>query len=245
MVTINSISNIKKHFTPSHHKGANNQSINSMSDALAVFLDTLTHANINPVLLYGTCLGLYRDKKVIDYDTDIDVGVFLNDFNALHTLSTQLLSQGFYIKSRNMYCVTYSTTEQNYLIDVWVIVKRKNPFFRLLGYRWLVDHVNFRSDYFSDIQTMTINEKTYLFPNHTETYLAELYGSDWKTPIKNRTAGPRSLLSQWLNAPFVDFKMPAQFSGDNSVGTYKPWVSYILKRFAPNSKLYTLFNHPN
>lgn len=244
MVTFNSISCIKKHIVPTVDTGNQPAVIQSMTDAFDVFTKALKAAKIPTVLLYGTCLGMVRDQKIIDYDTDIDLGVFLTDFTAIYAIIPDLQQQGFYVKGRNMYCVTFAVSGGEYLIDVWVIVKRKNPFFRLLGYRWLVDHVNFKSDYFSNCGRITINGVDHAVPNDVEAYLEELYGTEWKIPLKNRTAGPRSLLSQWLNAPFVDFKMPPQFSGDNSVGTFKPWFSFLLKRLAPNSRLCGLFKHP-
>jgi hypothetical protein len=175
-VNINSISSIKKHFVPTIKNGVKPTAIQSMTDAFQVFTTALKAANIPTVLLYGTCLGMVRDQKIIDYDTDIDLGVFLPDFTLLYHALPDVHKQGFYIKARNMYCVTFGVNGADYLIDVWVIVKQRNPFFRLLGYRWLVDHVNFKSDYFSHCGQITINGTDYAVPNPEEGYLAELFG---------------------------------------------------------------------
>ncbi|MEK9727639.1 MAG: LicD family protein [Candidatus Margulisiibacteriota bacterium] len=246
MPTINSISKIKTLFTPHSQFDIDSLPKSSLTftQSICSFASVLNQANIQPVLLYGTCLGIYRDQKIIEYDTDADFGVRLESFDELLELTDTLFKAGFYIQSRNMYCVTYGVTNTNKTIDVWVIVKRKNPFFRLLGYRWLVDHVNYKANYFESFQPTEFHQQTCFYPTPVEDYLCELYGEDWHIPQQNRHAGPRSILSQLLNAPFVDFKMPSQFSGDNIVGTYKPWFSILLKRFAPNSKLCQLFKHP-
>jgi hypothetical protein len=169
--------------------------------------------------------------------------VYLADFDALNALTPTLAKHGFYIHSRNVYSVTYRTPTKP--IDIWVIIKRKNPFFRCLGYKWLVDHVNFKTNYFETPVPLSWGGQTYYIPHNVEAYLQELYGPKWRQPQRDRHAGPRSQLSQWLNAPFVDFDMPGQFSGVNSVGTYKPWCSFLLKKYAPHSKLCQLFNHPD
>ncbi|WP_051590843.1 diacylglycerol cholinephosphotransferase Mf1 [Mycoplasmopsis felifaucium] len=47
------------------------------------FIDILDKNNLNYSLVYGTALGFYRDKKMIDWDCDIDV---LLDFEAYEFL---------------------------------------------------------------------------------------------------------------------------------------------------------------
>jgi hypothetical protein len=44
-------------------------------------------------LEFGTLLGVYRDGKLIAHDTDIDVGVFIEDFSP--KIEAALLKQGF------------------------------------------------------------------------------------------------------------------------------------------------------
>ena len=82
-------------------------------------------------------------------------------------------------------------------------------------------------------------------PSPKEDYLEYVFGNDWRIPIKGRFAGPRGLISQWINKCFVDFPVPAQFSGDDNLGTFKPWVSRILKRFFPKATLTQKFKHPH
>ena len=102
----------------------------------------------------------------------------------------------------------------------------------------------FKGDFFGTYDTHTFYSIPLRIPRDSDSYLKMLYGECWQTPQKNRFAGPRGLLSQYINRLFVDFTLPHAFTGDDANATYKPWASKLLKRFFPNAKLTQLFKHP-
>lgn len=208
------------------------------------FYRIVSKKNIKLILLCGTCLGVVRDNEIISYDTDADYGIYIEDLEALWSCVDELLKEGIYISGRGKYQISFSLPNINFYIDIWPI-KKESLFMRVLGWHWHADHMSYRKKYFDNLQAVQFQNKTYYLPNPPEEYLEQVYGSDWRIPIKGRFSGVRGLLSQCINALFVDFPVPSQFSGDNSLGTYKPWVSQILKRWFPNLQITSLFKHPN
>ncbi|RAP31432.1 hypothetical protein DID78_01185 [Candidatus Marinamargulisbacteria bacterium SCGC AG-343-D04] len=243
---INDFKHIRQNFTPHSEKDIKSiaQFNFSKEEWVSRFHDILIKHNIPLVLLYGTCLGIVRDKKIIDNDTDADFGIFLEDLSKLFSCIPELLDNGYFISGRGLFQISFSLPNINFYIDIWPIKKVTNPFLRLFKMKWLCDHVYFKQDFFNTPESIQFLERNYLTPHPKELYLETVYGLDWRTPIKNRFSGPRGALSQYINKCFVDFPIPSQFSGDNSLGTFKPWVSYILKKFFPKSRISSMFNHP-
>ena len=114
----------------------------------------------------------------------------------------------------------------------------------VLGHKWLCDHVYYKSDFFATLSAFTYNKQPYYLPTPCEAYLEFVFGPEWRIPLKGRFAGPRGLLSQYINSLFVDFPVPAAFSGYDDLGTYKPWVSRVLKTLCPDAKITQLYRHP-
>lgn len=48
---------------------------------------------IKPFLTFGTLLGYYRERKIIPYDYDIDIGVFSEDYDLVKTYCKNLLKR--------------------------------------------------------------------------------------------------------------------------------------------------------
>ena len=60
--------------------------------------EVLTKAGIYWFTDFGTMLGLYRDGKIIDHDTDIDVTIKLSDFDKMVALKEDFEKDGFYLE---------------------------------------------------------------------------------------------------------------------------------------------------
>lgn len=215
------------------------------NDALLKAFAEVMHANdIRLAPIYGTALGLYRDQKQILGDTDADLGFYEQDMLKLKGLVPELLEKGFYISGFNNFQLTFRNPFQEFFIDLWIVRKVRNPFLRLLGYKWLKDHVYFRENFFGDCTTVDYQGAKYEQLNRIEEYLEKVYGPDWRIPMSGVFCGPRGLISQWVNWPFVDFSVPLQYSGDNRMGKWRPWASKVLKAVAPNADISKTFEHP-
>ena len=74
---------------------------------------------------FGLALGSYRDKKLILWDSDLDIGCYLKDRGKVLKAEQELLDRGCYIP-----------TETNYHYDRWYIKNREKVelhFFEKLG----------------------------------------------------------------------------------------------------------------
>lgn len=210
---------------------------------LVRFHAILTQAGVRLTPLYGTCLGFFRDNRIIPGDTDADFGIALSDLPAVRSCVPALLAAGFYISGRGNYQLTFSMPNSSFYIDIWPYKALSFPL-TVLGHRWLCDHVYYKADFFSNCQPFDYNGCRYYLPSPCEDYLETVFGANWRIPMAGCFSGPRGLISQWLNALFVEFPVPAAFSGEDSLGTYKPWVSKVLKTVCPNARIAQLFKHP-
>ena len=64
---------------------------------------------------YGTLLGVIRDKKIIEWDDDIDLGIIINDLFTWNNLEEIMYSFGF--KKKHEFVYKNEITEQNYEKD--------------------------------------------------------------------------------------------------------------------------------
>ena len=238
-------SGIRKSFLP--HTADQIKPVSHMAHTpdewLVRFHAILMRAGVQLTPLYGTCLGFFRDNRIIPGDTDADFGIALSDLPAVRACVPELLAAGFYISGRGNYQLTFSMPNSSFYIDIWPYKALNFPL-TMRGHRWLCDHVYYKADFFSECQPFDYNGCTYYLPARCEMYLEMVYGLDWRTPVSGCFSGPRGLISQWINWPFIDFPVPSAFSGEAHLGTYKPWVSKLLKRVVPNARITQLFKHP-
>jgi len=143
----------------------------------------LTQHGITYWLDYGTCLGAYRDKDFIKHDTDIDISIFIDDYESLKkiTSDTSLLKihslknvrQGTHICSLKLDSFNGASTDNNVranekddaYVDIYVV------FFK------------------PRLDTIQFKGQSYNIPANTSGYLRHIYGDTWQTPLKNGKHG--------------------------------------------------------
>lgn len=138
-------------------------------------------------LTCGTALGAVREGKFIEYDADIDLGIFASDFNPV--VESKILEK-FKLKHRlgsieKGYELSFTHPETNISIDiflhyrepdyVWcpsffsICDKAKNKMCRWKYSPFTLKSIKFMSNIFN-------------IPFPVDKYLAESYGPDWKIP---------------------------------------------------------------
>lgn len=160
--------------------------------------------NVKVWLAFGTLLGAYREKKIIDYDYDLDFGIM--DFDMTEDFIQSMKANGFIpykyfsIKSDddllNNFISEYTFIYKGFvLIDFFVCKEVNNQISAFLfdaeeGLTWnetLKKYNNGlrtvkRSFSKFNYKNISFYGSEFLIPEDTELYLREAYGRDFMTP---------------------------------------------------------------
>lgn len=124
-------------------------------------------------LAFGTLLGLYRDKHLIEYDADADMVVQFDSIINIIKLKQEFEKKSFSMAMENYGVILYRGGEH---IDLYHAVK--------IGNGILVLNVIFPQETFIKSEYLEWEGRKWKIPGQTEKWLAYVYGSDWKTPRK-------------------------------------------------------------
>ena len=151
----------------------------------------------SPFLLYGTLLGVFRDKKLISSDNDIDIGCKHENFIINKEKIIQNLTlKGFILARKNKSLITF--VRKNEHIDLYL--------FRKIPYLQSYFSMNFYipSKYLLKLNKIMVYDKIFFIPQYTDLFLEYCYGSDWKIPKKGCTAKTNFFLN------FLYFIIPSK-----------------------------------
>ena len=145
---------------------------------------------------FGTLLGFYRDGRIIDYDTDVDISVLEETFDREQFFSN-CEKYGFYIrendKTKDIIRINYSKTNLLHS-DVWVWRKKdNNQILSKLPVKWNSDEDKtiphgilakgvINNSRISTLGFLNINGVEYPTPHDIEEHLI-LWYNDWNTKI--------------------------------------------------------------
>ena len=238
--------NLKKYFNLSVIIPPKKDEI-SGEELLIIITKALKKTEVPFYVIYGTCLGLYREQKLIEYDYDIDLGISYKDKKSFAIFCQNIEDHGLYIEEITHDKIKIMHPQCRYDLDIWFIEKTLNPFYLLLGKTWKCGDAYLPASFFSDKNKAIIDfqELSLRAPCPVEGYLAELYGSNWKVPQKGCYALYRRLPSQIIHYFCIDSPLPLKFSAMEEICVVKPWVSKILKRFFPGAAITQKYKHPN
>ena len=146
---------------------------------------------------FGTLLGFVREGKPIDWDYDIDFGICLSDKYTWNNLKTAMEAKGYSLVHEFQYCGM--VTEQTYLceginVDFFAHFAFDNYSEYYVYYREKnAEYID--KTYMSARKSRTVLINSHIkhkvqmgivnVPNDYEKYLEEVYGTDWRTPIKD------------------------------------------------------------
>lgn len=160
---------------------------------------------------YGTLLGVYRDGKLISYDTDVDVGVFLNDYSP--KIIEAMEGEGFsyerkIVVDEGKYAMEQSFSYLNVKIDLFYYRQEGR---KMISHLFPLDAQKkfiVREIYttFSDFKEIEFLNNSFKIPKDTELRLEETYGTDWRIPISNWYTPNDALNSKIINKHCKEIK---------------------------------------
>lgn len=131
---------------------------------------------------FGIALGAVREKGFITWDTDIDIGCYLEDRDKILEAEKELLEKGCFIP-------TYT----NYYYDRWYIRDKERielHLFEKIGNERIYDiyrcGFRFPATMIDNLVDIDFYGTKYKIPSDTKQFLELSYGKDWETPKKGK-----------------------------------------------------------
>ena len=162
---------------------------------LKLLHNIFSELNITFWLIYGTCLGVYRDGALIPWDTDIDIGIWPQDN---YELLVESLEKNF-IKPECLFMDVKGVStlwiikvgdyhRTNNSIDPYLDI---TPFYEGNGSYWFLRGIKdgnvvglrYPKIFFDSFEQIEFKGLTFNVPANTNEYLAYLY-NDWRRSQK-------------------------------------------------------------
>ncbi len=131
----------------------------------------------------GTLLGFYRDGNFIQGDTDVDIGVFIDEWTP--QLISTFKKNGLRLlrvngsKDRGL---EYTFTRKGVNLDVFFFYREDDYVWHAT---WLGNEmIRYRFPHF-DVKDYEFMGHTFSAPANIEEYISLKYGENWRTPIRN------------------------------------------------------------
>lgn len=161
---------------------------------------------VNYALEGGTLLGIYRENRLLPWDSDVDISILSEELLKMNEVYKELHKNNYRIRIR-----TFETDDNPFKKGMTRLIKiRKKYFFGLLkGNVCLEIFIKFTEEnnvywkvadktmmapkkFYDDYTQIEFLNKKYTIPLLTEEYLTHKYG-DWKKPNKNWNAATDEL----------------------------------------------------
>ena len=161
----------------------------------------LDEQDIPYVLEAGTLLGVIREKRLLPWDTDVDLTITADYADQLQKAIQQLENKGYRIKTRKYKQdlgpfnsgdarIVKVQTRRFYffkgysLLDVFIKYKTGDKYY------WMIDDKNpvikcCPARFYEDRISHEFDGRLFTVPADYEGYLEYHYGKNWRTPIKN------------------------------------------------------------
>jgi hypothetical protein len=177
----------KKNFFSNHpRKLWEKINVSQSTDNLLTTIDACEKLDIKYSLAFGTLLGIYRDGELIEHDTDSDLAVWLEDKNKIIEAIKYLEDKE--LKITRISSTIISFTRGGDYVDIYLYTKNFDNdelyCLKQFGTLTTMDFNNSNTVIFKDRELKCVHDP--------ETYFQKLYGSNWRTPIKNKHANIRN-----------------------------------------------------
>lgn len=162
----------------------------NMADAERTLLDVravLDAAGVPFFLILGTCLGVVRQGRIIDYDIDIDLGALVEDLRPLiPALAESFRAAGFTPVVHTAPCAeprAMSVLRDGIKTDIAGFIRHGEARFSPSG---ADDYcLVYPAEFFERTEMVTAYGVEWRVPSPPDAYLAFHYGRNWRTPDPN------------------------------------------------------------
>lgn len=141
--------------------------------------------NIRSFPIFGTLLGIVRDKDIIEHDFDIDMAVLCDDWKKFKSKMYELKPFFKIIKSKFLWFDKIRMEKDEFSIDVLKYNKKSSVPFSVLVPAQSI-YRNIPVNYIMPLKkTKVLFNKEYIdiyLPNQEIKLIEKFYGKDWKTP---------------------------------------------------------------
>lgn len=159
----------------------------SVLDSMNEIIDILASQNKKPFPAFGSLLGLIRDGKLMDYDKDADIGVYIDDYQELFSLVKLICEKEYFFapsmvkdpKESHWWNVSVTNKKTGAVVDIFFFHHLNNN-----DYAGVYTHNAVIKWQFKALKLIkaTLVGKEYWIPENPEAHLEEIYG-DWRTPV--------------------------------------------------------------
>jgi hypothetical protein len=158
-------------------------------ETMDIMIDILEAEDIKVFPIAGSLLGLYRDGKFMDHDKDADVGIFVNGYDEVLRLVAKVCEQKRFFapsmikntKESNAWNVAVYDEENRTVVDFFFFYRQ-------------VEHCEFGvyspcgilKWAFTPFELVReeLAGRDYWLPSDIEQHLVDMYGEDWREPVK-------------------------------------------------------------
>jgi hypothetical protein len=141
-------------------------------------------ADLDAWLMYGTLLGAYRDKALIPWDRDTDMGFFMADLPLFNKAWPELKDKGFDIirTTRSLFTIM---REDEY-IDFSLFMPHDGKHY--VTHDALGPANIYKRHHFDVLDYLVIFDRAFRVPSDTEALFKMWYGENWREPQRNKWA---------------------------------------------------------
>lgn len=160
--------------------GAKRLNIKTATENLLDLKKILDSHSIKFGLIYGTLLGAIREGNFIKHDEDIDLYMLDEHKEGLLFILDEIIGAGFQVLRYDKKLLSIARNEE--YIDFYFF--RKSNF----GVRKCDVGLKAKAKYLEQTKDYLFLGEFFQVPSKPESFLVDLYGKNWKTPVKDTAA---------------------------------------------------------
>lgn len=144
--------------------------------------EAFDQAQVSWVIIDGIVLGYARERNILSWDTDLDVGIFCGiSPEKWQELYVAFRNAGFNVKNRKQ---DFVFGRRSVKLNLWIYHK-KGKFYEAFPYTTPGIKFVEKTEWFDEPQLVKFLGDRYPMPDHLEDYLIYHYGTDWQLEKPN------------------------------------------------------------